>query len=317
MPSVPTRCRFRGVPLFAVIALASGLTTATPQAVAFTDESDLRTEKTFVIVADPDSPPTNASQPRVDVRVIEMPQGKRLQVRTEKLEEAASDWEGATLGVAIAAEIPAAVRAQIDTSILPAGFGVMVQEVEPDSPAEQAGIEPFDILVKFDEQKLVSGQQLIALVNAIEGQKPVAITVLRQGRRKVVKVRLAGDKRGQADGKQAATPPKKAGDAAKEPMVIPGIPNLPPQVQELLKQLPQHGFQVFGNEGFPMQATVTVQGSTVMATDNGTITITDSNGNRTVTIQDKSGKQVFAGPLNTAEDWEQVPEPFRNQLPKP
>ena len=220
------------------------------------------------------------------------------------------------LGVALT-EIPDAVRAQINNRDLPAGFGVMVQQVEPGSPAEQAGLEPFDILVKFDDQKLVSGQQLVALVNAIEGSRPAAVTLLRQGRRKVVKVRLTGNERGQTDGKQADTPPQKAGDAAKEHMVIPGIPNLPPQVQELLKQLPQNGFQVFGNEGFPMQATVTVQGSTVMATDNGTITITDSNGNRTVTIQDRAGKQVFAGPLNSAEEWEQVPEPFRAQLPKP
>lgn len=223
------------------------------------------------------------------------------------------------LGVALT-DVPEAVRAQISSPDLPAGFGVMVQQVEPGTPAEKAGLERFDILVKFNDQMLVSGQQLVALVNAADNKGPVSLTLLRGGRRQVVKVRLTGNKRGQADGKQAATPPQKAGDAPKDHMVIPQIPNLPPnlppQVQDLLKQLPQN-VPFLGNEGFPMQATVSVQSSTVMATDNGTITITDSNGNRTVTIQDTTGKQVFAGPLNSAEEWEQVPEPFRNQLPKP
>lgn len=229
------------------------------------------------------------------------------------------------LGVALT-DVPEAVRAQISSPDLPAGFGVMVQQVEPGTPAEKAGLERFDILVKFNDQKLVSGQQLVALVNAADNKRPVSLTLLRGGRRQVVKLRLAGDVAGtkaapeDAGTQAAAAPQKKPSDRPKDHMVIPQIPNLPPnlppQVQDLLKQLPQN-VPFLGNEGFPMQATVSVQSSTVMATDNGTITITDSNGNRTVTIQDTTGKQVFAGPLNSAEEWEQVPEPFRNQLPKP
>lgn len=228
------------------------------------------------------------------------------------------------LGVALT-DVPEAVRAQFSSPDLPAGFGVMVQQVEPGTPAEKAGLERFDILVKFNYQKLVSGQQLVALVNAADNKRPVSLTLLRGGRRQVVKLRLAGDVAGtkaapEDAGTQATAPQEKPSDRPKDHMVIPHIPNLPPnlppQVQDLLKQLPQN-VPFLGNEGFPMQATVSVQSSTVMATDNGTITITDSNGNRTVTIQDTTGKEVFTGPLNSAEEWEQVPEPFRNQLPKP
>lgn len=226
------------------------------------------------------------------------------------------------LGVALT-DVPEAVRAQISSPDLPAGFGVMVQQVEPGTPAEKAGLERFDILVKFNDQKLVSGQQLVALVNAADNKRPVSLTLLRGGRRQVVKLRLAGDVAGtkaaaEDASTQAAAPQKEPSDRPKDHMVIPHpqIANLPPQVQDLLKQLPQN-VPFLGNEGFPMQASVNVQSSTVMATDNGTITITDSNGNRTVTIRDNAGKEVFAGPLNSAEEWEQVPEPFRNQLPKP
>jgi len=85
----------------------------------------------------------------------------------------------------------------------------------------------------------------------------------------------------------------------------------------MLKQLPQGSFQIFGGDGSPLQANVSVQGSTIMTTDRGTVTITASNGERTVTITDPTGKEVFSGPFNTADDWEQIPADYRDMLPKP
>ena len=272
-------------------------------------------------------PRVAAAPPQIDVQVIEVPQGGnplRVLVKPGTSDPAealaAQPAEGMRLGIALA-KVPDAVRAQIDAADLPAGFGVMVQEVAPGSPAAKAGLEPFDILLKFDDQKLVSGEQLVALVNAVDTSGPVAITLLRQGRRKVVKVRLMGTAAAAAAPKKAAATSDDATDDTPQPEPaipsLPGIPNLPPQVQDLLKQLPEGGFQLFGGDGGAMQANVSVQSSTVMATDRGTITITDSNGNRTVTIQDKAGNAIFSGPLNTADDWEQVPDAFRTQLPKP
>ena len=294
--------------------------------------------------------PTKARRPRVvvaeqqiDVQIIEVPQdgnqpidlpqgGNPLRLLvTPRSSDAANApdaqpaenmraAEGMRLGVALA-KVPDAVRAQIDAADLPAGFGVMVQEVAPGSPAAEAGLEAFDILAKFDDQKLISGEQLVALVNAVDNSRPVAITLLRKGRRKVVKVRLAETAGGAAAAKKAATKnDDQLADAPKPEPAIPGLPgiaNLPPQIQDLLKQLPEAGLQMFGGDGGPIQANVSVQSSTVMATDRGTITITDSNGSRTVTIQDKAGNAIFSGPLNTADYWEQIPDAFRNQLPKP
>ena len=272
-------------------------------------------------------PRVAAAPSQIDVQVIEVPQGGnplRVLVKPGTSDPAvalaAQPAEGMRLGIALA-KVPDAVRAQIDAADLPAGFGVMVQEVAPGSPAAEAGLEPFDILVKFDDQKLVSGEQLVALVNAVDTTRPVSITLLRKGRRKVVKVRLTGTAAAAAAPKKAAATSDNAPDDTPktEPAIpsLPGLPNLPPQVQDLLKQLPEGGFQLFGGDGGAMQANVSVQSSTVMATDRGTITITDSNGNRTVTIQDKAGKEIFSGPLNTADDWEQIPDAFRTQLPKP
>jgi membrane-associated protease RseP (regulator of RpoE activity) len=324
MPAEHRAPSTHGFPRFLIAAIATGMLIPGPTAATFADENETTIEKRLIIVADPDNPNGITAPPNVNVRVIEMPEDKRLQVRVEKLEkaDASTDWKGAKLGVAIAAEIPAAVRAQIDAEVLPAGFGVLVEQVEPGSAAAKAGIEPFDILLQFEDQKLVSSEQLIALVGSAKGNAPVSITLLRGGRRKAVKVRLIRDVAGtkptiEYGSKKAAATPKD--EQTKDNQVIPSIPNanLPPNVQELLKQIPQGTFQFFGGNGAPFGGTVMTQTSTVMATDNGTITITDSNGNRTVTIKDSFGKEIFAGPVNNADEWEKVPEPFRKQLPKP
>lgn len=297
-----------GLRLLSAATIAAGPLLAPVTTVAA--EEAQKTEKKLVIVAESDRPRVVAAEPKVDVRVIEVPDGKRIQVRARKLDDASPNWQGARLGVAIAAEIPESVRAQLDASLLPAGFGVMVQQVEPGSAAAKAGIEPFDILLQFEDQKLVSSQQLIALVGAVKGNSPATISLLRKGHKKEVKVRLTGGS-ATKQGKAAAKPGEN-----KQPQVL-AIPGLPAEVNDLLKQLPESSIQIFGGDGAPFQGTVVMQTSTIMSTDDGTIAISNQDGNRTVTIKNKAGKEIFAGPVNTIEEWKQVPEPFRNQLPKP
>ncbi len=78
----------------------------------------------------------------------------------------------------VTAEVPAAVSAQLG---LPAGFGLLVQEVLPDSPAAKAGIQQYDILKTFNDQQLVNPDQLSTLVRAAGKDKEVGFTVIRKG----------------------------------------------------------------------------------------------------------------------------------------
>jgi hypothetical protein len=98
------------------------------------------------------------------------------------------------LGVVIA-PVPAALAAQLSAS-LPGGQGVMVREVEKESPAEKAGIAPYDVLLAYDDQKLFSPEQLTGLVRADKVGRQVKLHLLRHGQAQDVSVALGGREAG-------------------------------------------------------------------------------------------------------------------------
>jgi hypothetical protein len=129
--------------------------------------------------------------------VIVMP-GLRLQVRAMgdggngQLggREAAADVplrKQPYLGV-VAKPVSAAVRAQLD---LPEGVGVSVEAVAAGSPADKAGVKPFDVIRMFGDQLIVSNEQLTTLVKAAGAGTKVTLEVLRGGRERVVEAVLA------------------------------------------------------------------------------------------------------------------------------
>ena len=90
------------------------------------------------------------------------------------------------LGVVTTPATPA-VAAQAG---LAEGFGLVVEEVLADSPAKTAGVERYDVLTKFDDQKLVDPNQLAALVRAAGKEASVNLTALRKGAEKSFTVKI-------------------------------------------------------------------------------------------------------------------------------
>ncbi len=84
-------------------------------------------------------------------------------------------------------EVPPELRSQFS---LPEGFGLLVEEVMPDSPAQHAGLKVYDLLVKFEDQKLVSMEQLMLLVRAKNKGDVVNLTVISGGKESQVPVTL-------------------------------------------------------------------------------------------------------------------------------
>jgi membrane-associated protease RseP (regulator of RpoE activity) len=60
-------------------------------------------------------------------------------------------------------------------------LGLVADFVEPGSPAEQSGIKQHDVLLKFDDQKLVNAEQLRSLVRLKKPGDDVKVSLIRQG----------------------------------------------------------------------------------------------------------------------------------------
>jgi hypothetical protein len=90
------------------------------------------------------------------------------------------------LGVVFDALSPA-VRAQLD---LPEGVGLLVDFVAMESPAAKAGVKKFDVIRAFNDQVIVSGEQLKKLIKLAGAGKKVTLTIVRGGREKVVEAVL-------------------------------------------------------------------------------------------------------------------------------
>jgi len=83
--------------------------------------------------------------------------------------------------------VPRELRAHFG---LAEGFGLLVQEVMPGTPAQAAGIKVDDILVRFEDQKLVNMEQLQTLVRSKKKDDQVTLTIISGGKESQVTVKI-------------------------------------------------------------------------------------------------------------------------------
>jgi hypothetical protein len=92
------------------------------------------------------------------------------------------------LGV-FAEPVGPALAAQL-AAHLAEGAGVIVSEVLPDSPAALAGLQRFDVLVRFDGRQVADGEQLRSLIAQAVPDRDVALTIIRVAQPRTVNVTL-------------------------------------------------------------------------------------------------------------------------------
>jgi serine protease Do len=93
--------------------------------------------------------------------------------------------------------------------------GAVVGSVERDSPADKAGIEPGDVVIKFDGTPINRSGELPPLVSEVAPGSKAVVTVLRQGKSKEITVTVGEMKTTLAKGKQANDDPAKLGLAVR------------------------------------------------------------------------------------------------------
>ena len=69
--------------------------------------------------------------------------------------------------------------------------GVIIQDVTPQTPAERAGLKPYDVILEVEGQPVATSQELIRDISERQPGSVAKLQVLREGRRQVLQVKLA------------------------------------------------------------------------------------------------------------------------------
>lgn len=214
------------------------------------------------------------------------------------------------------APVPDAVREQLD---LPEGVGLLVDSVEPRSPAAAAGLKRFDIFTRFNDQIVCNADQLATLIK-LRKPGPVSLTILRGGKERKLQVTLP-----QSDPADDEAPLAEAPGVAPgfPPGFAPGAGNMPGdlqrQVEDLARQLQKQPFGAGGGGGRSRTTRMSVspQGNERIDTESDgttTIEIRQSAGKLTVEIRGADNAKIHAGKLDTEADRRRVPEAYRDRV---
>lgn len=90
------------------------------------------------------------------------------------------------LGV-VTETVPEVLAVQLKDHLTP-GRGLVVKRLLPDSPAQKAGIRPFDVLTKANGQSLSSPDQLKEIITLSPQQSPIQLELVREAKTQTVDV---------------------------------------------------------------------------------------------------------------------------------
>lgn len=177
---------------------------------------------------------------------------------------------------------------------VPAGQGVVVQQVVPDSPAAKAEFKEKDVLLKAGDKPLGAVEDLVAAVNEAK-DKPLAVVVLREGKEHTLKV----------------TPAKRPALAGGE---LENLRKLAGQFEEMIEGEGNEGPRVFRFHTFGPGA-ILPPGAVLPADvliqrplpDDMSITISKT-GKKPAQIAVKQGEEKWEG---TEEQLDKLPAKFR------
>ena len=232
-------------------------------------------------------------------------------------------------------QVPDVVTEQLG---LAKGLGLVVDYVEPNSPAAAAGIQQNDILKMLNDQILIEPSQLRKLLQTFSDGAEVTLTILRKGQEQKVTVKLA---RKEVPQRHSLFPGgnhdwhwdfDETGDVGEQ------MQNLKKQLQEQLGDT-QRGIirgavmkaheaarraredarraadeiRIFCEENGALKASRIDLGKAqiVFSDDKGELKLQSVDGKKLLTAKDPQGKLLFSGPVETKEDLDKIPADVR------
>jgi len=237
-------------------------------------------------------------------------------------------------------QVPPVVSEQLG---LGKGLGLVIDYVQPNSPAAAAGVQQNDILKMLNDQILIEPSQLRKLLQTFPDGTEVTLTVLRKGQEQKLTVKLA----------------KK--EVPQRHSLFPGgnhdwhwdfdeTGDLSDQMQDLKEQLKeqlgdaQRGIirgavmqaheaarrakddarraadelRIFSEDNGALKASRIDLGKAqiVFSDEKGELKLENVDGKKLLTAKDRQGKLLFSGPVETEEDLAKVPADVRERYEK-
>ena len=231
--------------------------------------------------------------------------------------------------------LPAVLSKQLS---LPIGLHLSVVQVGPNSPAEKAGLQEFDVLLKLDDQTLVNEDQLKKLVRLKNPQDQITLSILRNGKSRDMQVILEETEITKVVSRSASRNRlfqdpflkdeffndfwderfedfimKDPGFGLRNnqfyPQVLPNISNRQRKISKDLEDpLHQPGSDI---QSFSYSSS---QSQKVITDEDGTLEWTERDGQKFLRATDPSGNLLFEGPVNTDEEKAKVPPKLSKRL---
>lgn len=211
-------------------------------------------------------------------------------VKTEK---------GAFLGI-YATRAPAVLKEQMKLKA-----GLVVDRVKPKSPADLAGLRPLDVVEKLDDQWLINPDQLLGLLRMHKPGEMISLSIFHKGDRQMLKVKLDEHDVPVADDESPIDlwgSSMTDGSAAK--MWVDRLTDGPAPMLKAIKILNGKG------------TSDSAEGDAAYEDKGVSLRLTFKDGHRSLTATDKSGKTIFKGPIDSAQDREKLPKEVQQKMEK-
>lgn len=198
------------------------------------------------------------------------------------------------------------------------GVGLVVARVVPETGAAKV-LEKHDIIVKFEDQLMVSSNQLGVLVQTKEPGAEVKLTIVREGKEQVVMATLGEKKAKTITIKHSSVVPKLHG-AMSNPSGVTRSNLSQGEIEGLLGKLKGKSGGLFISEddaGGPVVRMMNInRGSVVFSDDEGTVKLIADEGPKRLIVIDGDSKTLFEGPVSTEAQREKLSEEIKARLLK-
>jgi C-terminal processing protease CtpA/Prc len=194
---------------------------------------------------------------------------------------------------------------------LPENSGLTVRHVARNSPAEKAGVQQGDVLLEFNQTKLITPDQFASLVQAGKKGETVRLKLIRGGREQEIETELGEEARPMDFLKRFK---QTAGEALESEQFKKQAEEASQQIRRKTEELRQRLLQERKRLGGSFQDQVGLslgKGQFTLRTPDAIFNVSQQEDGKQLVITDRNLNTLFSGPINSQEDLEQVPEQLR------